>query len=59
MKKALVDVVGFASLVPIAMLYTAVEREWGGLYGLLAAAVLLVPVSAAWHYFYSMVRRND
>lgn len=59
MKKVLVDLVGFASLVPISMLYNAVEREWGGFYGVLAAAAVLIPVSVTWHYFHSRVQPND
>ncbi|KTR83456.1 hypothetical protein NS277_08770 [Novosphingobium barchaimii] len=59
MKKALVDLVDFASLAPIAMIYNAVAREWGGLYGVSSAIVLLIPVSVAWHYFYLRVRSND
>lgn len=59
MKKVLVDLIGFASLVPIAMIYNVIEPEWGGVYGVLAATVLLIPVSIAWHYFHSRVRQND
>ena len=58
-EKVMVDLVGFASLVPIAMLYNWVEREWGGLYAMLAAAVLLIPVSVVWRYYYLLIRRND
>jgi hypothetical protein len=59
MKKVLVDLIGFASLVPIAMLYDAVDREWGGFSGMTAAIMLLVPVSLAWRYFYLRVRSDD
>jgi 4-amino-4-deoxy-L-arabinose transferase-like glycosyltransferase len=57
MKKVLVDLVGFASLIPICLLYRFAERAWGDVYAVLACLVMLAPVSIAWQYFYARVRR--
>ena len=52
-KPLLVDVVGYATLVPIFMLYNHLERTYDGYVAVIVAVVAFLPVAAVWHFYYA------
>ena len=52
-KRLLVDVVGYATLIPLFLLYNHLERTYNGYVAVIVATVAFLPVAVVWHYYYA------
>ena len=57
-RRLLVDVVGYASLIPIFVLYNHLERNHSGYVAVIVALLAFLPVAAVWHHFYGRFSEN-
>jgi hypothetical protein len=51
-KRLLVDLIGYASLIPVLWVYITLESRSGGYVAVACSAALLIPISYVWHKFY-------
>jgi hypothetical protein len=52
-KRLIVDVIGYATLIPFFMLYNYLERIRANYVAVLVPVIAYLPVAAIWHFYYS------
>ena len=58
-KRILVDVIGFASMVPFFKLYYYLERTYNGYIAVIVPFIAYLPVAAIWHWYYAKYHQPD
>ena len=57
-KRLLVDVLGYAALIPFFMFYNYLEQNYPGYVAVIVPVMAFLPVAAVWHHYYGKFTEN-
>jgi hypothetical protein len=52
-KRLLVDMVGYASLIPLFMLYEALKRACEDMRAVVLTVIVFLPIAVVWQHYYA------